>query len=215
MILINGHTGFIGSALLKEFDKQQIQYKTFPRRLPESVRKQREILEGVTKVILLSSPSDSYDFSDRKQTTESMMDNYVWNLNIIRDINPDIEVIFGSSIAVYSLSKRSIDSLDNSYAIYKLAIEHYIRSKFKKFRICRIPRVYGKDRPKGLMRKLREQPIETFEDTKIKFSDIEDFVPEFVDFINMEILPGQNYSDNGIQPDKTMTPAEIKAYYNL
>lgn len=215
MLAINGHSGFIGQALLKELDARGIRYKLFDRRLPLVEDEAHLFLYDVTKIIFLSSPSDSYDFSDRKQTTESMMDNYVWNLNIILDNNPDIEIIFGSSVAVHSLNNRNIDSLDNSYAVYKLAIEHYIRSKFKKFRICRIPRVYGKDRQKGLMRKLKEKPIEEFENTKIKFSDIEDFIPEFVDFINMEVVPGQKYSIKGLQPDKTMTPEQIKAYYQL
>ena len=210
MLAINGYSGFIGQALLKELDKQGIKYRCLGRIIhgPE--------LEGITKIIFLSSPSDSDDFKDREQTTISMIDNYVQNINTILNINPDIEVIFGSSVAVMDVGYRTIDSLESSYAIYKLAIEHYIRSRIKKYRIVRIPRVYGKDRKKGLMKFLREKPIEEFDDNRIRFIDINDFTPKFVELILLEPgNPRRRVLSNGIQTDKIMTPKQIKDFYEI
>lgn len=210
MLAINGYSGFIGQALLKALDKQGIKYKTFGRVLKE------EELDGVTKILFLSSPSDSDDFKDRERTTISMMDNYVQNINTILNINPDIEVIFCSSVAVMDVGYRTIDSLESSYAIYKLAIEHYIRSRIKKYRIVRIPRVYGKDRKKGLMKFLREKPIEEFDDNRIRFIDINDFTPKFVELIMLEPgNPKRRVLSNGIQTDRIMTPKQIKEFYDL
>ena len=210
MLAINGYSGFIGQALLKELDKQGIKYRCLGRIIhaPE--------LEGITKILFLSSPSDRDDFKDKEQTTVSMMDNYVHNINMILNTNPNIEVIFGSSVAVMDISYMNVDSLESSYAVYKLAIEHYIRSRIKKYRIVRIPRVYGKDRKKGLMKFLREKPIEEFDDNRIKFIDINDFTPKLVELIMLEPgNPRRRVLSNGIQSDKIMTPRQIKEFYDL
>lgn len=210
MLAINGYSGFIGQALLKELDKQGIKYRCLGRIIhaPE--------LEGITKILFLSSPSDRDDFKDKEQTTVSMMDNYVHNINMILNTNPNIEVIFGSSVAVMDISYMNVDSLESSYAVYKLAIEHYIRSRIKKYRIVRIPRVYGKDRKKGLMKFLREKPIEEFDNNRIKFIDINDFTPKLVELIMLEPgNPRRRVLSNGIQSDKIMTPRQIKEFYDL
>lgn len=216
MLAINGYSGFIGQALLKELDKRGIRYKLFDRRLPYDDDDAYIFLYDVTKILFLSSPSDNNDFKDHEQTTTSMIDDYIHNLNVIKDNNPNIEIIFGSSIAVMDLNNRSLDSLDSNYALYKATIEHYIRSKFKNFRIIRIPRVYGKDRQKGLMKKLKEKPIEEFETTKIKFIDINDFIPQFVNITtcSRDELKIDDLA-NGFQMYKTMTPLEIKEFYKI
>jgi uncharacterized protein YbjT (DUF2867 family) len=63
MLAINGYSGFIGSALIKALDELGIEYKLFGRRLFCAAE-----LEGVTKILFSSGPSDVDGFKDKVQT---------------------------------------------------------------------------------------------------------------------------------------------------
>lgn len=196
MIGINGHRGFIGKALIKLLKEKNIPYIELPRVLTE------KDLKGITKILFLSSPSDNNDFKNRYNTSISMMDDYIKNVNMLRNTN--IFCIFGSSLAVEDTNKYS-----NDYTIFKIAIERYIASQLEFWGILRIPRVYGKNREKGLMQTLKYNYID--DGSTIEFIDIEDFTPNLL-FVIENI---NNHNIINFETNKKMNLREIKNYYNL
>ena len=196
MIGINGHRGFIGKALIKLLKEKNIPYIELPRVLTEND------LKGITKILFLSSPSDNNDFKNRYNTSISMMDDYIKNVNMLRNTN--IFCIFGSSLAVEDTNKYS-----NDYTIFKIAIERYIASQLEFWGILRIPRVYGKNREKGLMQTLKYNYID--DGSTIEFIDIEDFTPNLL-FVIENI---NNHNIINFETNKKMNLREIKNYYNL
>lgn len=196
MIGINGHRGFIGKALIKLLKEKNISYIELPRVLTEND------LKGITKILFLSSPSDNNDFKNRYNTSISMMDDYIKNVNMLRNTN--IFCIFGSSLAVEDTNKYS-----NDYTIFKIAIERYIASQLEFWGILRIPRVYGKNREKGLMQTLKYNYID--DGSTIEFIDIEDFTPNLL-FVIENI---NNHNIINFETNKKMNLREIKNYYNL
>ena len=196
MIGINGHRGFIGKALIKLLKEKNIPYIELPRVLTEND------LKGITKILFLSSPSDNNDFKNRYNTSISMMDDYIKNVNMLRNTN--IFCIFGSSLAVEDTNKYS-----NDYTIFKIAIERYIASQLEFWGILRIPRVYGKNREKGLMQTLKYNYID--DGSTIEFIDIEDFTANLL-FVIENI---NNHNIINFETNKKMNLREIKNYYNL
>ena len=196
MIGINGHRGFIGKALIKLLKEKNISYIELPRVLTEND------LKGITKILFLSSPSDNNDFKNRYNTSISMMDDYIKNVNMLRNTN--IFCIFGSSLAVEDTNKYS-----NDYTIFKIAIERYIASQLEFWGILRIPRVYGKNREKGLMQTLKYNYID--DGSTIEFIDIEDFTPNLL----FAIENINNHNIINFETNKKMNLREIKNYYNL
>lgn len=173
MIGINGHSGFIGSHLIKKLNDQGFNNINDIKLLPRVFNKSD--LLCVDKIVFLSSPSDYEDFENRFETANSMLSNYVYNLLLINNVNPEIHIIFASSEAVEDNLKLNEQS---NYAIFKMAIERFISSTMKNWTIVRVPRVYGKDRTKGLMKKIKAGVPLTSHKT-ISFRDIEDFTEEF------------------------------------
>ena len=215
MLLINGASGFIGQALLKDLDHRNIKYKTFGRRIVDTYDNET-MIQNASKILFLSSPSDSNDFKNKEKTSTSMIDDYVYNLNYIKNTNPDAEIIFGSSVGANPITFKEMEEfLENDYAIFKLAMEKYIKANFKNFKIIRIPRVYGKDRRKGLMKLIKETPLENLNiGTPITFMDIDDFIPKLIKAITKK---SDNYKNitHFVSKLKTMNVKEIKKYYNL
>ena len=171
---INGHSGFIGSNLIKkwETDNKDIEIVLLPRLFSvEDVDK----LSGLDKIIFLSSPSDYEDFGNIEETANSMMNNYIFNLLVIKEHNPNIHIIYASSEAV---EDKLIMTEQSSYAIFKIAIERYIAATMNNWSIVRIPRVYGKERNKGLMKKIKRGD-ELTSNKLISFKDIDKFIEEF------------------------------------
>lgn len=220
MLAINGYSGFIGSALTKALDELGIEYKLFGRRLFCAAE-----LEGVTKILFLSGPSDIDCFKDKVQTATSMVNDYIFNIdyikNVCRTYNRDLpEIIFGSSIAAGEINEQE-EHIE--YGIYKSMMENYIKAHFENYRIIRIPRVYGKNRKMGLMKFLRERPLESFHDKKINFIDIDNFIPLLIKVIYVPKQPN-DYSPGGTSclerivrfySHESLTPSEIKEKYNL
>ena len=220
MLAINGYSGFIGSALTKALDELGIEYKLFGRRLFCAAE-----LEGVTKILFLSGPSDVDGFKDKVQTATSMVNDYIFNIdyikNVCRTYNRDLpEIIFGSSIVASEINKQE-EYIE--YGIYKAMMENYIKAHFENYRIIRIPRVYGKNRKMGLMKFLRERPLESFHDKKINFIDIDNFIPMLIKVIYVPEQPN-DYSPGGTSclerivrfySHESLTPSEIKEKYNL
>ena len=171
---INGHSGFIGSNLIKklEADNKDIEIVLLPRLFSvEDVDK----ISSLDKIIFLSSPSDYEDFGNIEETANSMMNNYIFNLLVIKEHNPNIHIIYASSEAV---EDKLIMTEQSSYAIFKIAIERYIAATMINWSIVRIPRVYGKERNKGLMKKIKRGD-ELTSNKLISFKDIDKFIEEF------------------------------------
>lgn len=171
---INGWSGFIGSNLIKkwEVDKKDIEIVLLPRLFrAEDI----EEIQSLDKIIFLSGPSDAEECSKVKETAESMMDNYIFNLLVIKEYNPKVHVVYVSSEAVEDNLTMSNQS---SYAIFKIAIERYIVATMNNWTIARIPRVYGKERNKGLMKKIKNG-MDLTSHKLISFKDIDRFLVEF------------------------------------
>lgn len=137
---------------------------------------------GYTDIDLIlhfASPSDSNDFQDKRNMAFAMVDLTQIMIKIAKENN--CKFIFASSM--------SAQFLEDDYGIYKKAMEQYIQALLKDYLILRIPRVYGKDRNKGLMRKIRQGLIPNNEmNNIIEYIDIEDFKVWF----------NQNLNKNGI-----------------
>ena len=207
MIGINGHSGFIGSHLVKKLNDQGFENINDIKLLPRVFTKSD--LLCIDKIVFLSSPSDYEDFENRFETANSMLSNYVYNLLLINNANPDIHIIFASSEAVEDNLKLNEQS---NYAIFKMAIERFISSTMKNWTIVRVPRVYGKDREKGLMKKIKKG-IELTSHKKILFKDIETFTNEFTQDVLDCGVARHNHSFLSYECEHKKNIDEIKKLY--
>jgi nucleoside-diphosphate-sugar epimerase len=133
---------------------------------------------NIDTIIHFASPSDSFDFKNKEKTAISMVDLSLYVLQIARENNA--KFIFASS--------EGAENPDNSYTLYKRWFEQYLLDTYNNNLILRIPRVYGKDRSKGLMKKIKENLIpENDKNNLIEYIDIEDFVQWFEKHINTSI----------------------------
>jgi nucleoside-diphosphate-sugar epimerase len=74
---------------------------------------------------------------------------------------------------------------NNLYCNLKLQAEQLIKDNLKDYLIIRIPRVYSKDRDKGLIRDIKNNTIPKEDYSKIvQFADINDFKCFFDKIIN-------------------------------
>ncbi len=192
-IFVTGARGFLLSHLIP-FLNAEIFY-TFKR------------LEDITEddmnhcctLMHFASPSDSVEFSDHNKTMNTMISGSINVFDIA--IKRDMKIIFASSEAIYDLKTDNA----NIYALNKLTMEQYI-TKHPSL-ILRIPRVYGKDRKKGLMRKLQEGTFIGDKSQIIEYQDIDDWVSETISIINkVGVYEYENKISN--------TVAEIEAKYN-
>lgn len=207
MIGINGHSGFIGSHLIKKLNDQGFENINDIKLLPRVFTKSD--LLCIDKIVFLSSPSDYEDFENRFETANSMLSNYVYNLLLINNANPDIHIIFVSSEAVEDNLKLNEQS---NYAIFKMAIERFISSTMKNWTIVRVPRVYGKDREKGLMKKIKKG-MELTSHKKILFKDIETFTNEFTQDVLDCGVTRHNHSFLSYECEHKKNIDEIKKLY--
>ena len=207
MIGINGHSGFIGGHLVKKLNEQGFNNINDIKLLPRVFTKSD--LLCIDKIVFLSSPSDYEDFENRFETANSMLSNYVYNLLLINNVNPDIHIIFASSEAVEDNLKLNEQS---NYAIFKMAIERFISSTMKNWTIVRVPRVYGKDREKGLMKKIKKG-MELTSHKKILFKDIETFTNEFTQDVLDCGVARHNHSFLSYECEHKKNIDEIKKLY--
>jgi len=158
MILLTGDKGFIGQFLYKDYTLDTVDYSK------------------VSKVIHCASVSEKDEFKDIKKTTEAMIDLTISIIDKLKPF-PEVEFIFCSSMA----AEKDLDI----YGTYKRAMEFYIQSKFKNFKILRIPRVYSNIRKKGLIKQLNNNTVpEKDMDKLIEFIDLNDFIPQINNIIN-------------------------------
>lgn len=161
-VLVTGSTGFILRNILKKYDWELIQYK------------HGNDYNDIDLVLHFGSPSDTFDFQFKSIMAVSMIDITVGMAKQAQRNN--CKMIFASSMAAVFL--------EDEYGIYKRAMEQYIQALVDDYVIMRIPRVYGSDRKKGLMKKINTGLIHGDEwDREIEYMDISDFSEWFDDIL--------------------------------
>ena len=153
----------------------------------------------IDTIVHFASPSDTFEFKDKLKLSKSMIDLSIDLIKLAQEL--DAKFIFASSMAA--------EYLDNDYGINKKAMEQYIESYLSDYLILRIPRVYGVDKDKGLMKKIRLNEISKFDlkNQTVEYIDIEDFKMWFTDVINKTGI--QKY----IKQQRKNTIQEIKDIY--
>lgn len=150
---------------------------------------------NIDMIIHFGSPTDVYDFEDKEGMATGMIDLTVDLVQIA--IKNNAKFVFASSMAV--------DFLDDDYGVYKKAMEQYIQALVPQHLIMRIPRVYGKDKHKGLMKRIRNDDIGPDDwDKEIQYITIEDFrgwFHEILSIYGVKYYEGK-YKKNTIQEIK-------------
>lgn len=153
----------------------------------------------IDTIVHFASPSDTFEFKDKLKLSKSMIDLTIELIKLAQEL--DAKFVFASSMAA--------EYLDNDYGINKKAMEQYIESYLSDYLILRIPRVYGIDKDKGLMKKIRLNEISKFDlkNQTVEYIDIEDFKMWFTNVINKTGI--QKY----IKQQRKNTIQEIKDIY--
>ena len=185
-VLVSGSSGFLMSNALRFTDWEIVKYEY------------GQVYNDIDLVLHFASPSDGVDFQNKSGMAISMVDMTIKMVN--EALVNRCKIIFASSMgAVF---------LDNEYDVYKKAMEQYIEALCPDHLILRIPRVYGTDRQKGLMRLIRLGVIRDEDwDKEVEYIDILDFVDWFHNIL----------SENSIQyytgQQRKNTIREIKEIY--
>lgn len=161
-VLVTGSTGFLLRNVIPKYDWELVQYE------------HGNDYDNISLVLHFGSPSDSFDFQFKSIMAVSMIDITIGMAKQAQRNN--CKMVFASSMAaVY---------LEDEYGIYKRAMEQYIHALVDNHVIMRIPRVYGSDRKKGLMKKIANGHIRRDEwDRQIEYIDITDFSKWFDDIL--------------------------------
>lgn len=117
-----------------------------------------------------ASPSENIEFNDVSKTAKSIL---ALSLSLIHiaEVN-NAHFVFAST--------QGTDNVSNNYEYYKSVVESYIKDVLSTYTILKIPRVYGRDRVKGLMRSIRDDKISLHDmGTVVEYCDIMDFVKQF------------------------------------
>lgn len=117
-----------------------------------------------------ASPSEDIEFNNRSKTAKSILALSIDLIHIADDNNAHF--VFAST--------QGVDNVTNNYEYYKSVVETYIKDVLTSYTILKIPRVYGCDRVKGLMRSIRDDKISLHDmDTVVEYCDIDDFMKQF------------------------------------
>ena len=156
--LVSGHKGFLFSSL--PLEGTIVPYEDGSNYF------------GVDEVIHFACPNDKYEFQDIGNMAYMMVD---YSIGILEQaLNNGAKFIFASSHAAVHLQ--------DDYGVYKKSFEQYIHARTDNYLIYRIPRIYGSDRKKGLMRQLRENDIPDSDmDKEVDYLDISDFQKWFME----------------------------------
>jgi len=180
-VLVSGAKGFLLRNTLKDYNWNIIEYQA------------GEEYNNIDLVIHFASPTDTFEFQDKEKMAVTMID---MTLKMVTEtLANDCKMIFASSMAAAIL--------EDDYGIYKRAMEQYISALVPDNLILRIPRVYGKDKNKGLMKKIRDNNIDGW-DKEIEYIDIDDFKNWFKEVLNKNMIQYYNktYRKNTIKEIK-------------
>jgi len=152
-VLITGGTGYIGSHFLKTL--KNTEFIVFDRSIKKDRLKYNNFIyieKDIGNIDSDDIPSKLYKFIHTSYCKNLQIEKKL--LELVLKKNPDIEIIFFSSSAVYGdlhLAKKDFfDTEDpanpvNDYGRYKLELENYIKEHFKSYKILRISNPYGKE----------------------------------------------------------------------
>ena len=93
----------------------------------------------------------------------------------------EITLIYASSEGVEDC--ETLNVYQKIYNTSKFLNEEMIKTYCKKYRILRIPRVYSKDRNKGLIKALKEEKVYDPLNIEVEFIDLQDFLKQTFDKI--------------------------------
>lgn len=159
IVLVTGHNGYLMRHLLPHINGCIIHYDG-------DVRTKKKY-SGIDMIIHFASPSDSEDFKDEKKMRETIIEGTKNLLEI---------AIENDAFFVYASSQAVAEQTD-LYGKLKFEAEQIIKANHLKHNILRIPRVYSKDKNKGLIGKLKESLVSDIDKDKIiEFILIEDFI---------------------------------------
>lgn len=158
--LITGERGFIMSNLLPHLSKQyNISFYEVGIEYTD-----------IDYIFHFASPSEDVEFTDNSKTAKSILQLSIALIHIA-EVN-NAHFIFAST--------QGTDNVTNNYEYYKSVVETYIKDVLSTYTILKIPRVYGRDRVKGLMRSIRDEKISLHDmGTVVEYCDIRDFVKQF------------------------------------
>jgi nucleoside-diphosphate-sugar epimerase len=151
--LLTGGTGYLASNLIKHFTSEKVFI------LDRTVKLDRITIQ---KENFLEKPLELINKDDLPSDLEAVIHtSYCKNINseiiffeLLKQINPNIRIIFFSSSAVYGdlfdTEKKFFKTSDtpspiNYYGKYKLSLENFIKNTFHNFQILRISNPYGKE----------------------------------------------------------------------
>lgn len=183
-VLVTGQHGFLLQNIIPNYNWNIIPYKS------------GQIYNDIDLIIHFASPTDKYDFLDKKKMAETMIN---LTINIVNEAKTqNKKLIFASSCAA--------EFLDDEYGIYKRSMEQYISAILNDYLILRIPRIYGKDKNKGLMKRIKLNDIDDW-NKQVSYVDIHDFIEWFNSMLNKSGI--QSFNGN----IKINTIKEIKEIY--
>lgn len=161
-IITTGHRGYLLTNLLPEMN------------IINSRRYHKNYTFSNTDMILhFASPSDSEGFKDENRLYNANITLTTELIELAKKLN--CKLVFASTMGVHNPN--------NLYCILKLQAEELIKNNLKDYLIIRIPRVYSKDRDKGLIKDIKNNVIPEEDYNKIiQFADLRDF-KEFFDNI--------------------------------
>lgn len=130
---------------------------------------------NINTIFHFASPSDSEGFKDEQRLYDANITLTSELIELSKKLK--CKLIFASSMGVHNPN--------NLYCNLKLQAEQLIKDNLKDYLIIRIPRVYSKDRDKGLIRDIKNNTIPKEDYSKIvQFADINDFKCFFDKIIN-------------------------------
>lgn len=163
-IITTGERGYLLKRLLPEMN------------IINSRRYHKNYTFSNTDIILhFASPSDSEGFKDEQRLYDANITLTSELIELSKKLK--CKLVFASSMGVHNPN--------NLYCNLKLKAEQLIKDNLKDYLIIRIPRVYSKDRDKGLIRDIKNNTIPKEDYSKIvQFADINDFKCFFDKIIN-------------------------------
>jgi len=171
-ILLTGCNGFLGKHLYKALSihNHVIAYN-------KDVRLPITSNLDIDTIIHLASPTDFEDLKDGNKVVTTIIDGTRNMLDL--SIKTNSKFIFASTMGVYD------KDTEYAYGNCKLAMENYITNTNNNYVILRIPRVYGKNKIKGLMKRLRRGMISSADyNNTVDFLYIDEFLNQTVKYID-------------------------------
>lgn len=165
-ILITGFNGYLARGLIPFLNNAEIV-------LYDHDVREFHLYNDIDMILHFASPSDISEFQDEIRTTTTIIDGTLNMVKLAHDNS--CKLVYASTMGVKDVNEYDV------YSSSKLAMENYIKCVYNNYVILRIPRVYSKCRPKGLMRQIRENTIPEEDMSKqIEFITLQDFVNQTI-----------------------------------